>query len=209
MWWLVSTSLAVSPVLTSSTLATEGWDRLGEIETLSFTFVVEKEGEVRARRAWSWAPETGSVTRTVDGNALTFTFGAPADEAQIQADAQFVNDLFWLAPPLQWLWANSDQQLTQRGASVPLPIGEGTGRHVILAYAADGGGYTPGDAYDLYLDENDRIVAWTYRKDGAEEPTLSTTFTDYQQVGPLWIATDHANADGSFHVRFEDLSVTR
>jgi hypothetical protein len=75
-------------------------------------------------------------------------------------------------------------------------------------YAPEAGGYTPGDAYDLFLDEGGRMVAWVFRKGGAPEPSLATTFEDWTRVGPLQIAADHRTADGSLRIRFADLGVT-
>ena len=77
---------------------------------------------------------------------------------------------------------------------------------VVVSYPTEGG-YTPGDAYDLFLDKNDRIIQWVYRRGGAKEPTRITTWEDHRQVGPLLLALNHYGQDKNFHVWFTDVAV--
>ena len=182
-------------------------DHLDEIQEIRFRVRVEIDGRVGVDREWTWSPVTGQVTRTVDGQSLTFVFGQPADEAQRDADAQFVNDSLWFCPPMHVSWAGSDLTVTDRGTTA-LPIGEGEAHEVTLQYAPSGGGYTPGDAYDLFLGPDDRIVAWNYRQGGATTPTKTTTFDDYVTAGPLHIATEHRSKDGRFDLATDHVVVT-
>ena len=68
------------------------------------------------------------------------------------------------------------------------------------------GGYTPGDAYDLFLDGGGMIRAWTFRRDGGETGR-SMTFEGYEQVGPLLLSLDHRGED-DFRLFFTDLELT-
>lgn len=192
----------ISPRLRVDPLGTQ---HLDAVASLSFTFNVEVEGVLKASRAWTWRPADQQATLRTGDDAITFVPGKPANEAEEQADARFVNDLFWLMPQLHLHWAGPDLEVTDAG-EVPLPIGDGTAEKVVMTYAPDSGGYTPGDAYDLFVDGNDRIVAWNYRKGAAAEPTLTTTFEKYVDVGPLSIATEHRSADGNFRMYFTDLA---
>ncbi|MEQ1572290.1 MAG: hypothetical protein ABMA64_42085 [Myxococcota bacterium] len=188
-----------------------GADRLDQVGELSFAFVVERGGEVKVNRRWSWRPADGSVTlRVGDAEPVTFTFGKPSTDAEKQADAQFVNDTFWLMPQLHLSWAGPADPIVTDGGEVARPIGDGAAHLVTLQYAAAGGGYTPGDAYDLYLDADGKIVAWAYWKGGktGPAPSLVTTSEGYVQAGPLTLATEHHTADGSFRVSFADVGVT-
>lgn len=204
--WVLTTALAADP--SHGLVPPLGADRLSEVGELRFTFNVERDGALATSRSWAWRPAEGKVTRTVDGASLTFRAGAPANEAERKADAQFVNDSFWLMPQLHVGWAGPDLTVVDHGPA-PLPlrelVGEGTARKVELRYSATGGGYTPGDAYDLYLGEDGRIVVWSFRKGGAPEPTLTTTFERYVTAGPLQIATEHRSADGRFRLYFTDV----
>jgi hypothetical protein len=206
MWWTALAFGADSRDL----IAPLGVDRLSEVGELTFTFNVAKEGQDKPRpgRAWRWRPADNTVTRTIEGQSLTFTFGAPQTPEEEKADAQFVNDSFWLLPQLHVRWAGPDLVVTDKGeASSPMP-GGGSARLVTLQYSASGGGYTPGDAYDLFLDPQGRILAWNYREKGATEPTMTTSFSEYVTVGPLQVATDHRSPDGSFRLFFTDVTVT-
>lgn len=208
MLWFTLSALAGEgvPQDLRALIAPLGTDHLEKIETISFTFNVERDGKLARQRAWTWNPNTGAVVRTVDGVSLAFTMGKPQNEDEKKADAQFVNDSFWLAPQLHARWAGADLTLTDQGLQ-PLPNGVGAGRKIVMQYAPDSGGYTPGDAYDLFLDEGGRIVAWNYREHGAPEPSLTTSFTAYVDVGPLTFATDHVSPDGKLRIRFTDLRV--
>jgi len=203
MWW-IPLAVAADPNPREQ-VAPLGVERLAELSEIRFTFNVEKDGELKASRAWTWHPADNTVTRTVAGESLTFVFGAPKDDAERKADGQFVNDSFWLAPQMHLRWAGSDLAVTDAGEA-PVPIGEGTARKITMQYAPTGGGYTPGDAYDLFLDPTGRIVAWNYREGGVAEPSMTTTFEGYTAVGPLTLATEHKTADGKLRLFFTDLA---
>lgn len=188
-------------------VSSEGWDQLDAVGRLQFTFIVDKAGAEVARRTWDWTPRTGAVVRTVGTEKLPFTLGSPTSDAEREADAQLINDLFWLAPPLQLRWTEAPGLIVTARGSAALPVGEGEARQVELRYAGSAGGYTPGDAYDVYLDPAGHIVAWSYRKGGGEV-TLSTSFERWVDAGPLHIATDHRAPDGSLRVQTTDVSVT-
>ncbi len=197
VWLFSSAVLAVDlPV------APQGCEALSQLGELQFTFNVSSSGVHKVSRGWVYRPATREVVRTLDEETTTFTFGAPEGEEQTQADAQFINDSFWLMPWCHFGWAE-DATVTDQGTG-PLPIGEGEARKITVRYAAEGGGYTPGDAYDLFV-VDDKLVAWVYRRGASDEPTMSTTFTDYVSAGPLSIATEHLSADGEFRLFFTDV----
>ena len=50
--------------------------------------------------------------------------------------------------------------------TLDLPLGSSSTTVITVKYP-DTGGYTPGDAYDLYLDENYMITMWIYRRGGS------------------------------------------
>ena len=199
-------SPAPAPAL-GAAIAPLGFDALDGIEEIRFTFNVERDGASKGSRSWTWRPAEGTVTRRAapPDAALTFPLGAPRTDEERKADAQFINDSFWLAPQLHLRWGGDDLQLVD-GGERPLPIGEGRARMITMRYAPEGGGYTPGDAYDLFVDATGRIVAWHYRAKNADAPSLTTTFEDYVAVGPLQIASEHYDADRAFRLFFTDLS---
>jgi hypothetical protein len=209
--FMLVSSASCGPIDLLAPLGTEHWD---QVEQLTFAFNTERDGVPKSRRLWTWRPHEGAVTRTTpDGETLSFVFGHPTNDAERKADAQFVNDSFWLMPHLHAHWAGADMTAVDGGMTTG-PLGVGQTHLLTIQYAADGGGYSPGDAYDLFLDPQGRMVAWNFREGGKAEPTLTMTFEGWKQVGPLWIATEHRDAaaldatkpDG-FRVYFTDLAV--
>ncbi|WP_340154644.1 hypothetical protein [uncultured Winogradskyella sp.] len=69
------------------------------------------------------------------------------------------------------------------------------------------GGYTPGDAYDIYFNDSYLIQEWIFRKGNSKEPSLTTTFENYQDYKGIKIATDHKMADGIWNLNFTDISI--
>lgn len=75
-----------------------------------------------------------------------------------------------------------------------------------MRYPAEGG-YTPGDAYDLYLGGEGLIVQWVFRKGGGPEGR-AMTWENNVDLGPITVCTDHTNADKSFRLWFTGLKLT-
>jgi hypothetical protein len=79
-----------------------------------------------------------------------------------------------------------------------LPIGKGTATLVSVKYAAEVGGYTPGDTWDLYVGSDGRVKEFIYHRGGPKPPQkLTTTWAGYKKAGGLLFSTDHrGTADG-------------
>lgn len=203
--------LILAPLLTgcASTVAQRishaaGVDRMDKIERINFTFNVARNGNTSVSRAWTWWPAQSRVMRVVDGQSVTYWRNKMSEEDRA-VDAQFINDTFWLSPALHLRWAGPEVSISDEGESdIPI-IGE-TGRRILLAYPKQGG-YTPGDAYDLFIDKGHIIRAWHFRRGGAAAPSLTTTFENYVDFGGLQVALEHRNADGSFRLWFTDVKV--
>ncbi|MEN0065130.1 MAG: hypothetical protein AAGA48_23505 [Myxococcota bacterium] len=203
---MIAVLLSTSSFAADLPLSIEGCEILSTYEEVRFTFHVETEGELKVSREWLISPKTNQVTRTVSGESITFTRGAPTNEAQTRADAQFINDSFWLYPQCHVGWA-TDIEVTEHGTTA-MPFGEGAALKTTVRYPAVGGGYTPGDAYDLFHNAQGEIVAWHYRRRNADEPSLTVAFNTPERLGPLKVATNHPTEDGAFRVYFTDLSAT-
>ncbi len=179
------------------------WD---QIEEIHFTFNVLR-GDKHTKRSWRWRPKEDFVSYSeYPGAPIAYNRGdldQKSHEDVIKTDHRFINDSYWLLFPYQLVW--SDPTITDEGES-GLPIGEGTGRKLIVQYPDDGG-YTPGDAYDIYLNNAGTIVQWDFRKGGGDTGRAMTWEADVQ-LGPIKVCTDHYNADKSFRLWFDGLSVT-
>lgn len=185
----------------------EGWDQVSKIE---FTFNVTLPDK-QISRQWQWDVKHNVVTRTVDGESITldrndFQAGEMLHQSTGSQDhevnQQFINDSYWLLFPFQLVWSNPT--VTGEGQAA-LPIGDGEAMKVVCQWPSDGG-YTPGDAYDLYLGRDGYIQQWVYRKGGGDEGR-AFTWTDHQQVAPLVICLDHHNADETFRLHFTEVAV--
>jgi hypothetical protein len=184
----------------------DGWD---QVEELRYTFNV-RAGEREVRRSWIWRPKDRGVTFTDElagGEPFAYSLDDVGDNPpdKLRAiDHRFINDQYWLLFALHVAWdtdAAIDDQSDQ-----PLPIGEGSATKVTVQYP-ETGGYTPGDAYDIYVGPDDRVLQWVFRKGGQEEPTLATTWEDQRQFGPLLIPTEFNSGDGSFRLWFTGVAV--
>ena len=190
-----------------SVAETYGFANWDQIEEIRFTFNTQSSRGHSARH-WTWRPIEGRVTLEIeDEEPITYLqsdlAGDDVSEEIRKTDHRFINDSYWLLFPYQLVW--SDQTITDAGESA-LPIGEGTGRKLIVQYPDDGG-YTPGDAYDIYLDDAGMVTHWVFRRGGGEKGS-AMTWENNVELGPIKVCTDHHNADKSFRLWFDGLSVT-
>jgi hypothetical protein len=177
----------------------------GEIEEIRFTFNVKKE-ETEVSRSWVWMPKVDRVTFLGDGKtaeAVTYDrkdLSSPGSESLREIDSHFINDQYWLIFPFHLVW-DKDITVTIDPEKGKFPISGRMGRMVSVVYPQVGG-YTPGDRYDLFLDDNNMIAEWIYRRGGSEIPTVSAAWEDNRRIGPITLSLNHPGADGKFRVWF-------
>lgn len=182
------------------------WDRVVEI---SYTFNVER-GERRSFRSWTWRPREGRITyhggSRIDTSFTYTRADLHPDSPQILRDVDhaFINDQYWLIFPFHLVW-DSDVTVSDEGLA-PLPIGEGQARKVVARYGPMGG-YTPGDVYEVFVDEHDRMVQWRFLETGDEAEAHPMTFEDHRVFGGLRIPMEHRSRDGSARLFFTDVRV--
>ncbi len=179
------------------------WDKVAEVK---YTFRVKTETRDVARH-WTWRPKDDLVTLEEEGKPTIMykrsELNENTSEDVITADKRFINDSYWFLFPFQLVWSNpsfTDEGMTK------LPMGEGEGRKLIVQYP-DEGGYTPGDAYDIYLDEDHMITHWVFRRGGGDEGG-AMTWEANKQLGPIKVCTDHHNPEGTFRLFFDGISLT-
>jgi hypothetical protein len=185
-----------------------GIQSFGQIEQMRYTFNVQA-GDKYVSRSWVWQPKMDEVTFTAGSNAQPITYSrkkisTSAPDNLKKIDGWFINDNYWLLFPIHVAW---DKQAKVDDIGLKnLPIGEGKARCLVVSYPPEGG-YTPGDVYELYLDDRFRITQWIYRKGGSSVPTRVATWEDYRQVGPLVLALNHQGADKNFRLWFSKVAV--
>ena len=179
-----------------------GWD---QVQQVAFAFNVKlPDRDEPIRRAWLWTPKTDAIVARADTDEPIMFLGdaLPDDDAVRELHHQFINDSYWLLFPFQLVWSNP--AVTDHGEA-PLPIGEGTATK-LTAQWPDDGGYTPGDAYDLYVGDDGLIEQWVFRRGGGDDGRPAT-WEEHQRVGPIIVSTNHQSADGSFRLWFTGVKV--
>lgn len=179
----------------------ENWKNVSEVK---FTFKVDRDTIKGSGRSWTWLPKKNSVLMQAGEQIVKFN-RTKLDSVPPNADRNFINDKYWLFVPFQLVWDSS--ATISEPQTMKSPINNEQLNMITITYS-DQGGYTPGDAYDIFYDENYLIKEWNYRRGNSTEPTLSTTFENYKNYNGIKIATDHKQKGGSWNLNFTDVSVT-
>lgn len=194
-----------------------GFDSWGQIEAIRYTFNADISTlKVKLSRSWVWEPKADRVTfegKDKAGNPVKATYvrsqlSSQPENVQKEIDPNFVNDQYWLAFPFHACW-DSGATVKDKGMQ-KLPLGGGSARLVSVKYS--GGGYTPGDTWDLYLGPDNRVKQMLFRHPAdSKAPIKVTTVTwaGYKKAGPLLVSTDHrGTADGKpVSITFTNLAV--
>ncbi|KAB1067808.1 hypothetical protein F6U93_09405 [Tamlana haliotis] len=177
----------------------ENWKKVSEIQ---FTFNVDKDS-MHFDRKWAWKPKTDQVTHYKGRDTIKY-FRSQKDSTLAQTDRGFINDKFWLLIPFQLVW---EPNLTfSEITKVEAPVSKTQLNKLTITYP-DQGGYTPGDAYDIFYNDDYIIQEWVYRKGNQENPTMVNTFESYQNFNGLHLALEHKKETGNWNLNFTDIKV--
>jgi len=179
----------------------ENWKNVSEVK---FTFKVDRDTIKGNGRSWIWFPKKDSVIMKA-GEQLVKYKRNRLDSVPPNADRNFINDKFWVFIPFQLVWDTSATISDPVVAKSPI---KNEDLNMITLLYGNEGGYTPGDAYDIYYDENYMIKEWTFRQGNSEAPSLSNTFENYQDFNGIKIAIDHKKDEGKWNLNFADVSIT-
>ncbi|MCM5661599.1 hypothetical protein [Galbibacter mesophilus] len=181
-----------------------GFKKWNKVETIKFTFNVDRD-TTHFERSWEWNPKKNEVTAIKDGESLTFNRSQILSDEELIADKNFINDVYWLLAPYKLVWDTGLEY--DEPTMAKAPISNDSLQKLTITYNSQGG-YTPGDAYDFYLDENHEIKEWVYREDNSSSNCMITTWEDYRDYEGLKIATMHQNENGVFKLYFTNIDVT-
>ncbi|MGB1211141.1 MAG: hypothetical protein ACPG41_06935 [Lacinutrix venerupis] len=175
------------------------WDK---VKAFHFTFNVDKDSS-HFERSWVWKPKLNEVTMLTKEDTITYnTF--KVEQESLKADRAFINDKYWALLPFQLIW---DKSATLSEPSITeAPISKKQLNKVTLTYPTDGG-YTPGDAYDIFYDDNYTIKEWNFREANATEPSMTNTFENYKDFNGIKIAQEHKMAEGNWNLNFTNIKV--
>ncbi len=183
-----------------------GMDNWATIEELKFTFNVDREGNPHFERSWIWKPKTNEVVALTAEDTLTYNRNdTDMDSTAYKTNGNFVNDKFWLLAPINIMW-DENSITTEHATEAEAPISKKQMQKLTVTYGNEGG-YTPGDAYDLYFGDDFIVREWIFRKGNQEEPSMTTTWEDYTDKGGLKIAEMHKNDEGNFKLYFTGVEV--
>ena len=188
-----------------------GLDSFGQIDAIRYTFSIPI---FKLTRTWIWEPKADRVTyegKDKAGNPVKVTYvrsqlSSQPENVQKEIDPGFMNDQYWLVFPFHVVW-DAGAEVEDAGMH-KLPTGKGSARLVRVKYA--GGGYTPGDTWELYVGPDNRVQELDFHHGGAAKPSrVIATWAGYKKAGPLLISTDHrGTADGKpFSLTFTDVAV--
>ena len=172
----------------------ESWD---EVKTVDFTFNVDRNGETVVSRHWKWLPQSDQVTFSGNDANITYNRNQQLDSLALSTDRSFINDVYWLLPQFKLVW--------DQGTQITSPD---EGKVITIKYTGNDG-YTPGDQYDMTIDDNGMIASWKYTPKGATQPAMETSFENYEDFNGIKIAKDHKTPDGSTNIYFTDVEITR
>jgi hypothetical protein len=203
------------PAILEKVAKTYGLDSWNQIEAIRYSFHIEF-GTFNVSRSWEWEPKTTKVSyegKDKDGKPVKATYmrselGSQPDNIKNDIDPAFINDNYTLLFPLKAYWDSSPTVIDQ--GTFNLPAGSGSAELVTVKYPAEGGGYTPGDTWELYVGKDGRAEYWVYYRGGAKKPSVVlATWGGHRKAGPLLMSTDRrGSADGKpIRIWFSDVSV--
>ncbi len=173
-----------------------GFEHWNKVSELQFTF--------GKNRSWIWKPKSNDVTLMTSKDTISYN-RASIDSLSQKADRAFINDKFWLLIPFQLIW---DEGITiSEPIKTKAPVSKTEMNKITLTYSNEGG-YTPGDAYDLFYGTDYIIKEWAFRKGNNPEAGLVNTFENYQDFNGLKLALDHKKGDADWSLPLSNVKVT-
>jgi hypothetical protein len=201
------------PPIAEQLAKTYGIDSFGQIDAVRYTFNLQWPG-LNLSRTWTWEPKANRVTyegkdkagKPVKATYVRSQLDKEPDAVKNDIDPGFINDQYWLVFPFHVYWDTGAD--VQEGGTQKLHLGKGSAKQVVVKYA--GGGYTPGDTWELYLGADNRVEELVFHHGGEAKPSLvQATWAGYKKAGPLLVSTEHrGTADGKMmHLFFSDVAV--
>lgn len=194
----VKTNLSVAERIANA----HGFEQWNTVSELSFTFNVDQDSS-HFERSWTWQSKTNDVTLISGTDTISFNRNN-LDSLSIKHDRDFVNDKYWLLVPFQLVWDQSAKISEPTKATAPI---SNTLLNKITITYSEIGGYTPGDAYDIFYDDDYVIKEWIFRRQNAEEPSLVNTFENYVDIKGLKFAQDHKQKEVNWNLNFTNIKV--
>lgn len=179
-----------------------GFQKFDSISKIKFTFNVNVDDSLRSQRRWVWNLKSDKISLTEKDSTMSYIKKDSLSEDKKYIDQRFVNDSYWLLFPFQLKWSKADFSEVKTAKA---PISGDEMQMMTVSYPSEGG-YTPGDSYDIYFDEDYMIQEWVYKSSGGDRESAAT-WEDYKNFDGVKIATMHKSKDGNFELYFTNISV--
>ncbi|MCH8535116.1 MAG: hypothetical protein LAT51_08620 [Flavobacteriaceae bacterium] len=176
----------------------EAWEKTKKID-FQFNY---KQADSEMNRMWSWDLENQMITRYIEGNEITTT--TDAKEANPELHQAFINDTYWLVFPFHLLWTDNFEVEVDPNSNCPMSDKELT---EISIHFKEIGGYTPGDSYKIYVNEDHMIQSWSFHSGGNNAPDLINAWENYQSFEGIQISMNRPNDTGDFEIYFNEINV--
>lgn len=180
-----------------------GYKNWKNVEEIAFTFNVDRDS-THFSRSWIWQPKTNGVTHISGSDTLRYN-RKTMDSIAFKTNAGFINDRYWLLAPFNLIWDKSNFTYDHLKNEIA-PISKETMQKLTIVYGNEGG-YTPGDAYDFYFDDDYIIREWVFRKGNQVEPSMTTTWEGYNDIQGFKFVRDHKKEEGNFNLYIDNIAV--
>nr|WP_297917287.1 hypothetical protein [uncultured Allomuricauda sp.] len=180
-----------------------GYGNWESVKEFHFTFNVDRDSS-HFERSWIWKPKINEVTAMNATDTLTY-FRKDMDSVTYKTNGGFINDRYWILAPFNLIW-DRDNFSYEHTENEMAPLSETRMQKLTLVYSNEGG-YTPGDAYDFYFNDDHIIREWVFRKGNQPEPSMTTTWENYVEKGGIQLAREHKTPNGNFNLNFTNLEV--
>jgi len=179
-----------------------GMDNWEKVKEINFTFNMDIDSS-HYERSWNWKPKKNEVIFTSEKDTIAYNRNN-IDNASLRTDQGFINDKFWLLTPFNLVWDQESYTSEHKVKSIA-PISGKEMHQFTIVY--NKGGYTPGDAYDFYFEGDFRIKEWVFRKQNKKEPSLITSWEDYEDFEGIKIAKTYHRKEDGWKLYFSNIKV--
>lgn len=180
-----------------------GYKNWENVEEIDFAFnVARKEGNP-SKRLWKWRPSTGDVTMMTANDTVTYNRNS-LDSISMKVDQAFINDKYWFLTPYQLVW--DEGTVISGPVKVKAPLDSVMMNKITITYG-DVGGYTPGDAYDLYYGNDYKVKQWVYRRQNADSASMTTSWDNELTINGITYVKDYNNPTSGGKIFFTDVDI--
>lgn len=181
-----------------------GFENWKNVEEIKFAFNVGSADSTMMTRHWRWHPKSGDVRMITATDTVEYN-RASIDSTNMNADRGFINDKYWLLKPFQLVWDEGTTLSTPVVAMAPMD--STSMKKLTITYGSEGG-YTPGDAYDLYYDDDYKIKEWVFRRGNDSVPSMIAGLENEETLKGITITKDHNLMGSDRKIFFTDVEIT-